>query len=74
MDGASIEPKLYGVHQADIGQARLLEGYAIGLAIATGTITLGKCREWLNAAGASQPHELAMFGMNVRDLWSVGDE
>lgn len=68
----SHEPVLFG--ESILTRCGLIEGYMIGLAMASGTISLGKCREWLDAGGARQPHELAMFGMNIRDLFAIEDD
>ena len=54
--------------------AYTIEGFMLGLAMASGTISLGKCREWLNLTGVQQPHELSMFGMKIRDLCAIEDE
>lgn len=70
----SCDPVVFGIPQIDIYQCQKFEALMIGMAIASGTITLGKCREWLDAAGFSEPHELAMFGMNIRDLFSIEED
>lgn len=70
----SCDPIVFGIPQIDLHQCKMLEALMIGMAIASGTITLGKCREWLGVAGFTQPHELSMFGMNVRDLFSIDED
>lgn len=65
---------IFGIHDYSISQSQLIEGFMLGAAIASGSISIGKCREWLHAAGAPQPHELANFGGNIRDLFAKEDE
>ena len=64
------DPVLFGITQVDHFRGPAIEGFMLGLAIASGTISLGKCREWLDYAQFPMPHELAMFGMNIRDEFS----
>ena len=65
---------VFGIYDYSISQSMLLEGFMLGLAMASGTISIGKCREWMTAAGAAQPHELSNFGGAIRDMFAKEDE
>lgn len=72
-DVNSFSPVIFGVAMIHREECRFLEGFMLGMAIASGTISIGKCREWARIANISGAHELANFGGAIRDEFAKGE-
>jgi len=70
----TFAPVVFDISQAHTRECHFLEGYMLGMAIASGTITIGKCREWLRVADMRGAHELANFGGAIRDKFSIDED